>query len=140
MGTRPAWSTKLVSGQYRLHREARSQTAATTEYNEQVYSECLAFYSTLGLSCLLRQGAFVCVWWGGMEQGHLVAHAEVTLLRCFGNESHFEGRIMASQAFHRYNSDFSKRQVFPQLCKTGASLVVYLWVCLYESVSCTLTV
>ena len=28
----------------------------------------------------------------GMKKGHSVAHVEVTLLRCFGNKSHFEGK------------------------------------------------
>ena len=64
----------------------------------------------------------------GVEEwkDHSVAHTgEVTPLRCFGTESHFEEQIMAPQDVHRYDSDFSKRQVFPQLCKVGYSM----WMC-----------
>lgn len=41
---------------------------------------------------------------------------------------------MASQGFHRDDSDFSKRQVFPQLSKTSYSCgrvrIHFLWICL----------
>ena len=56
----------------------------------------------------------------GEWKGHFVARAgEVNTAEVFGgNESHFEGRITVSQGFCGHDRDFSKRQVFLQLCKT----------------------
>lgn len=47
----------------------------------------------------------------GQWKSHSVAQAgKVTQLGCLGNEPHREGRVMASQGFHRYDNDFSERK------------------------------
>ena len=66
-------------------------------------------------------------WCQGMERS-FIAHAEITLLRCFGNESHFEQKNHGFTGFYRFDKWLFQKTSVPI---ARQNVLFHVWTCLY---------